>query len=311
MGVGGPGVSQYASYETSYEQRTPYVTAAEYNNSPQSIDTMNLIAGGSAQANQTALVETIGRASSWVDQFTCGAWGTLCATQNTESARIWSGRDGLLKVHPRWWPILSVDSLSYSPVGAGFANAASVTPAGNVWIEPQEFIVNPFASGNFSLSYWPGGVAPTREYYLTYVFTNGWPNTTLAASVAAGATSIQPLNVTGLYPGTMLTLYDLPYDEAIQVSQSYVPGSAIVPFDIPLSFNHGIGATITNLPPAVKQATLLMTTAFIKLRGSGALVVSDMGAQLHQQTGFSQQGGSDVAQAETLLMPFKMVYVGT
>ena len=30
--------------------------------------------------------------------------------------------------------------------------------------------------------------------------------------------------VTGIYPGTMLTLYDLPYDEAIQVSASYVPG---------------------------------------------------------------------------------------
>lgn len=302
--------SALASYDTSYEQRTPYVTANEYNNSPQAMDTMNLIAGGNAQDQLTALTETIGRASSWVDQFTCGAWGTLCATQNTESARVWSSRDGLLKVHPRWWPILSVDSFSYSPVGAGFNNAASVIPNGNVWIEPQEFIVNPFASGNFSLNYWPGGVAPTCEYYITYQFTNGWPNTTLAASVAAGATSIQPLVVTGLYPGTMLTLYDLPNDEAIQISTDYVPGDSVVPFDIPLSYNHAATATITNLPPAIKQATLLATTAFIKQRGSGALVVSDMGAQTHQESGFNQNSGSDWEQAKCLLKPFRQMYVG-
>ena len=129
--------SQYAAYSTSYEQRTPYISTEEYSTSSTGMDTANLISGN-AQANLDALQETIGRASSWVDQECCGAWGTLCATQNIESARVWSSRNGLLKIHPRWWPILSVDAFSYGPIGLGFGNAASITPAGNVWIEPQD-----------------------------------------------------------------------------------------------------------------------------------------------------------------------------
>ena len=58
-------------------------------------------------------------ASSWVDQFTCGAWGSLCATQNHENARIWGNRYGQLNIHPKYWPILSVDHLAIrrSPLG--------------------------------------------------------------------------------------------------------------------------------------------------------------------------------------------------
>ena len=108
----------------------------------------------------------------------------------------------------------------------------------------------------------------------------------------------------------MLTLYDLPNDEAIQVSSAYVPGTATVPFANPLSYNHSTTATISNLPPAVKQATILATTAMIKQRGSGAMVVQDMGAATHQSSGISQNNGSDWDEAKELLMPFRMNYVG-
>ena len=108
----------------------------------------------------------------------------------------------------------------------------------------------------------------------------------------------------------MLTLYDLPYDEAIQVAASYVPGTAVVPFANPLQYAHQTTATISNLPPAVKQAAILATTAFIKLRGSGALVVEDMGAVTHTEGTDVQGSGGDLGEAASLLAPFKMQYVG-
>ena len=311
--------SAFAVYDTSYATRTPYISAAEYNNAPTAMDVNNLIAG-TAQANATALVETINRASSWVDQYVAGAWGSLCATQNAENARVWGNRYGQLVIHPKYWPILSVDAFSYGPMGAGIPSAAaSITPAGSVWIEPQQFVVSPGGSstawtsggltGNWSWGGGAGGIS-TCEYFVNFLYTNGYVNTSLSASVAAGATSIQPLNLTGIYPGTMLTLYDLPNDESIQVASTYVPGTATVPFANPLSYAHSTTATISNLPPAVKQATILATTAMIKQRGSGAMIVQDMGAVTHESMGPSQNSGSDWDQAKMLLSPFRMNYVG-
>lgn len=308
------GVSAFAPYDASYPQRTPYLTALEYQNAPTAMDIGNLIAGGGAQAQSSALTETINRASSWIDQFTCGAWGSLCATQNVENARVWGNRMGQIIVHPKYWPILSVDAFSYSAPGSGvgaaggFATAASITPAGNVWIEPMQFTVQPsgVVTWNVNSSY---GIGP-QEYFCQWTYTNGWPNTTLAASVAAGASSIQVTNALGLYPGTPLTLYELPYDESIVVASTYTVGSTTVPITTTLAYNHTTYATVTNLPPAIKQAAILATTAFIKQRGSGALIVSDMGAatQVQQGTG-AQQSGSDWTQAEMLLQPFKQQVV--
>jgi len=305
----------YANYDQSYTNRVPLLTPQEYNSAPTAMDVANLVSGGS-QANSTALVETIARASSWVDQYVMGSTGTLAATLNTESYRIWSSRDLTLKIHPRFWPILEVDSFSYAPTGGyGFSNAASITPAGNIWIEPQEFVVNLNAGGIFGFNtafngFGGIGVAPCQEYYCTWSYVNGFPLSTLTASVAAGANSITPESVIGMYPGSTLTLYDLPNDEQIQIASTYVPGTATVPLAGTTAYTHAAGVMVTNLPPAVKQAAILATTAFIKQRGSGAMVVQDMGAVTHQSSGFSQNSGSDWAEAELLLDVFRQAYVG-
>ena len=311
--------SAYATYDISYTQRTPYITTTEYINAPTAMDTNNLIAGGNAQVQLQALQEVIGRASSWIDQYTCGAWGTLAATQNVENGRVWGNRSGQLIVHPKYWPILSVDSFSYSAVqteiygygemngGFGLA-AASITPAGNIWIEPQQFVVQPsgVVSWNVNSTY---GIGP-GQYFCQWTYTNGWPISQLAASVSAGATSITPSVVTGIYPGTSLTLYDMPNDERITVASSYVPGSATVPLTSPLLYSHAATAIVTNIPPAIKQAAILLTTAFIKQRGSGALVVQDIGQVTQTQSGHSQNSGADWDQAELLLHPFRQIFVG-
>jgi len=311
--------SAYAAYDTSYSQRTPYLTVQEYQNAPTSMDIFNLIPGGDINVQMQALTEVISRASSWIDQYTCGAWGTLAATQNVENGRVWGNRSGQLIVHPKYWPILSVDAFSYSAVqtqvygygdiqGGFGAAAASITPAGNIWIEPQQFVVQPagVVSWNVNSTY---GIGP-GQYFCQWTYTNGWPISQLSASVSAGATSITPSVVTGIYPGTSLTVYDMPYDEHIQVDSSYVPGSAVVPLTQPLRYAHSTTATITNIPPAIKQAAILATTAFIKQRGSGALVVSDISQVTRTQTGNSQNNGADWDQAQLLLEPFRQIFVG-
>ena len=311
--------SAYAAYDVSYTQRTPYITVQEYQNAPTSMDIFNLIPGGDINVQMQALTETINRASSWIDQFTCGAWGTLCATQNVENGRVWGNRYGQIIVHPKYWPILSVDTFTYSAVSApswgaasngnGFGtNAASITPAGNVWIEPQQFIVQPGGTAQWNLNSTYG--IGTSEYLCEWTYTNGWPVTTLAEPVSAGATSITPVSVTGIYPGTNLNIYDMPNDEPIIVAASYTPSSPVVPLISPLRAAHGTSAMITNIPPAIKQAAILATTAFIKQRGSGALVASDIGEISRTVSGASQNSMSDWDQAETLLKPFRQIMVG-
>lgn len=312
--------SAYSSYNPTYFLRTPYISSAEYTNAPTAMDVNNLVAGGQAAAQQQALIETIARASSWADMFTCGEWGTLAATLEIENARIWGNNQGQLIVHPKYQPILEVASFSYGLSGQA---AASITPAGNCWIEPQQFIVQQtggtFPFNGFSTQFgagsgWGGfGIAGGAQYQCTWSYVSGWPTSTLAASVAAGSNSIQPVSVTGIYPGTQLTIYDLPFDESFIVSSSYVPGSAVVPINQTLQYNHAAGVMVTNLPPAIKQATISATTALIKQRGSGAMIVSDIGDQrtIDQGSGTGVKSqDSDWALAQELLQPFQVKFVG-
>lgn len=303
--------SAYAIYNTSYEQRTPYISFAELAGAPTAQDLFNLLPGGSAQGQQEAAVETIARASAWVDNYTCGTWGTLCATVEVENARVWGSYRGTLAIHTKYQPIVEVKAFSYSAIPGGLSsgNAASITPAGNITIYPQEFEVKLQGVVSLGLNA-PGGIVSRWEYDTSYVYVAGWPNTVLTASVAAGAMSIQPLVVTGMYPGTLLNLYDLPNDEAIQISNTYVPGASIVPLVSPLVYAHATTATVTNLPPSVKQAAIWATTAFLKQRGSGALIAADIGEATRTDTGFAQNAGSDWEQAKLLLNPFRQQYVG-
>ena len=134
--------SAYAPFNTNYglTLTKPYLTTTEYLNAPTAVDTANLLPSGSQLSQTQALAEVIGRASSLIDGECLGAWGTLNATVDVENARIWGNNLGQLIVHPKYWPILEVQSFSY---GNTPSTAASVVPAGNVWIEPTQFIVAP------------------------------------------------------------------------------------------------------------------------------------------------------------------------
>lgn len=299
-------MSAYAPFNTSYGQTASYLTTAEYLSAPTAIDTSNLSTGGAA-SQTTSLYEVIGRASSLIDGECMGAWGTLNATVNVENGRIWGNRRGQLVVNPKYWPILEVDAFSY---GWSPSNSSSVSPASSVQVYPRQFVVSPGA-GTIGLGFnsLGGGIAQC-EYSCVWSYVNGWPNTALAASVTAGATSIMPLNVTGIYPGTNLTVFDAPTDEQITVASTYVPGAAVVPLVSPLLYPHLATVTITNLPKAAKQAAISLTTFLIKNRGSGALVVNDMGAVQKIASGNAQGSMDDYQNAMMAIRHLKSMWAG-
>ncbi len=305
--------SSYAYFDQSYGARTPYITTTEYINAPTAMDYSNLIPGGNAAAQLISLQETINRASSWIDSYTCGAWGTLCATVEQENARVWGSYRGTLLVHPKYWPVVEVQSFAYSDLPGGLisakSNSTTVNPSTSIFVYPQQFEVVQQGVVNMGLAA-KSGIERRFEYDCEWTYVCGWPNTTLAASVAAGSASITPSVVTGFYPNTPMTLYDLPFDEPIKVASHYVAGGSVVPLVSPLQYDHPMTATVTNLPPAIKQAAILATTAFIKQRGSGALIAADIGDLTSTQVGFAQNAGEDWMQVRSILEPFKVKYVG-
>jgi hypothetical protein len=310
--------SAYAPYLQTYGQAIPYLTVTEYQRAPTAIDVNNLISGG-PQVQQVVLQETIGRASAWIDQYvTNSAFGTLCATVNTENAQVWGNRAGQIAVHPKLWPILEVQSFSYTVPGAS-STFSSITPQGNIWIEPQEFIVQPNATYGWNTQIgsnntygggaWPVGIS-TQRYLCQWTYVNGFPNTTLSASVSAGAASVTVTSGIGIYPGTSLRIYDAPNDESVVVASNYTPDTTVVPLVSPVQFNHQSGTSITNLPPSVKQAAILMTTALVKQRGSGALIAMDMGAITQMDNKSPQNVSGDIGLAKELLDNFRQNFIG-
>lgn len=299
-------MSAYAPFNISYADFPSYISAAEYNNAPTAVDTSNLLPNGSTETQAAALVETIARASSVIDGYLFGAYGTLNATVNTENARIWSNRENSFTVHPKYWPVLEVQSFTFGPTPQ---TSASVTPSGNIWIEPSGFVVN--FGGEVGLGLGSlAGVVSCFPYFCQWTYVNGWPNTSLSASVAPSAASVNLTSLTGIYPGTELTIFDLPNDEAITVASTYVPGTSPVPLTGTIQYAHAAGTQVSNIPKRVKQAAISLTTYLIKTRGSGALVIESLNGNVSQDTETVQGAASDLALAKELLAPLRTPYVG-
>ena len=58
----------------------------------------------------------------------------LAATPATESTRTVITRDGRLKLHPKYWPIVQLTGLAYGVQPNGLTQIQDLSPA---WIEPE------------------------------------------------------------------------------------------------------------------------------------------------------------------------------
>jgi hypothetical protein len=284
---------------------TPYLTLAEYKQAPTAIDYNNLVVASADPAVQDAeLSNVIARASSWMDNF-CNQ--VLEATLEEEQQRCRLGSDGTLYLHPSYSPIVAVTSLSY---GMNPNQMTNVSDLSQGWVENQSFIL-PYSSVSTSWSS-QGPLAfgipsrPRGQVFVSYTYIAGYFNDILGASASAGSSSITVAENTGLVSGTKLTIYDGASSENVTVASSYVFGSDTVPLASPLKYAHASGVALSALPPAVKQAAVFVTSAFLKARGDYSLTM--MSTSAVGQAGSTNSGiDHDMNTAKELLYSFKRI----
>lgn len=129
-----------------------------------------------------------------------------------------------------------------------------------------------------------------------------------------GANLVVVTNPTGIYGpdvpngrpfGTQLVIYDGASTETVNVAS--ITGSTLTLTD-PLLYAHQAGVSISSLPPAVKEATILLTSAFVKSRGREAIVMDAIRQSKPTKTTDDFGGATgDAMLAKSLLAPFARV----
>lgn len=291
---------------TTQQFSTPYLTTQEYRDAPTAIDIDNLVFNSSdPDVQNNELANVIARASSWVDTF-CNQ--VLGATSETETQRSRVSSDGYIKWHPRYNPVIALTDLWY---GYPSTNLIHVTDVSSAWIENQQ-ILFPYAyqsalftnQGPLQFGY---PASSGNQVYLKYTYVNGYPNTTIVTAVATQST-LTVGNGIGITAGDQLKIYDGMYSENVTVADTYTFGSTTVPLTSPLIYSHSAGVSISALPPAVKEATILATTAMLKVRGDSSLTMA-VGTLPNQSSApqITQDIGDDMGMAMALLMPYRRI----
>ena len=284
-------------------QSGSYLTIAEYKNAPTAIDYNNLVVGGTSAQQDAELSSVIQRASSWIDIYVNQP---LNAQNFTEQSRARISQEGFLVLSPDYNNIVSLNSLSY---GVTPTNMTAVSDGAlqSCWFEKSQVI---YPMSQVGLSYSSQGPlsfgfppSTRSRIYASYNYTAGFCNG-LIASATAGGTSFTMVDPIGLTAGTVVTIYDGANTEQVVVSPTYAYGSSTVNITGTLKYTHTSGVAVGNMPQAVKEAAILATTEFLKVRGDNSLT---MAVTTRASSGPSVQEiiGSDIALAKQLLAPFR------
>ena len=113
---------------------------------------------------------------------------------------------------------------------------------------------------------------PRQQVYVKYSYDSGYVNNAIATATA-GQTSLTVQDPTGILTGDVFRIYDGASTETVTVGSTYTYGSTTVPLTSALAYTHAAGITLGNLPNAVKQACIMLTTAFIKMRGDSSMTM--------------------------------------
>lgn len=310
-----------APYTASSGNRVPYVTIAELLNSAtaNNLDFSNLINGGDEDAQDSALQQLIVQASTKVDT-TCLGWdGTLCATLNTENLHdVVADRYGRLIIHPKFWPILELQTFS-SGWGPGSNMAAIPLTDENCSIEETQFIItSQSALGStvgVGLNSVIGGGFSGSKKFCEWTYVNGFANCFLAEDAEADATEIVVTaspgssSPCGVYPGRPLTVWDDPTSEGVLIGVGYDQTSLTIPLQQPLLYAHEAGTNVSAVPATIKLATIHFVCDLAIGRGQGGIVLEGMGQITEGGSGKSGDGINHEAHAYDLLDEF-MQYWG-
>jgi hypothetical protein len=265
-----------------------YLTVQEYKNAPTSIDYDNLVVGGNANAQDAELKNVILRASSFMDEYLNQ---NVVANRATETQRVRLNSSGYIALHPNQSPIISLESFYY---GGAPTNLIPLNDPSQCWFEEQQIIIPLSQMATTWSSQGPlafgAGIGGSNQIFAKYTYVAGYANTTVVSGVA-GASTIVVADPIGIIPGELLRISDGANSETVYVSSSYTYGNATITLASPLLYTHATGAAIGNLPNAIKQACILITTAFIKIRGDNSLTMNITTAPQMGLPGSTRYGG--------------------
>ena len=284
-------------------QSGSYLTIAEYKNAPTAIDYNNLVVGGTSAQQDAELASVIQRASSWIDIYVNQP---LIAQNFQEQSRTRITQEGFMVISPDYNNVVALNSLSYGVVPT---NMTTLTDGAlqSCWFEKSQII---YPMSQIGLSYSSQGPlsfgfppSTRSKIYAAYNYCAGYCNG-LISTATAGQSLFTMIDPIGLTAGTVVTIYDGANTEQVVVSPSYTYGSSTVAITSALKYTHASGVAVGNMPQAVKEAAILATTDFLKVRGDNSLT---MAVTTRASSGPSVQSiiGSDLELAKELLAPFR------
>ena len=294
---------------------TPYITPDYLRAAPTGIAWGTIPDRSATIAQQTAeLANICWRATHTVDGI-CNQ--VLRATVDTETHRgpdyrVTVDASGVGRIQVTRWPVLELLGASVSP--------AANFPRSWTTYGPAQLDSTPSMAGVYgSSAYGAGGTGPMsvmcvpgmidwaagRNGYLIHLaYVNGWPHSSLTASVNAGSASVSMDDCTGM-TGALLSVYDGADTETVTVlSTSASTGPGVATLSAPVVFPHPAGVLFTTLPQSVLWATVLLAVSQALTRGATATTVQ-------RQPGTASGSGKDPAEmateAEILLAPYRRV----
>lgn len=272
-----------AGFATTYASHTPYLTYDEWVTAPTAIDTSDLLPNGTPTQQQQLVQNKIEGASSWVDRI---CHQVLAATVDTHRGRYLVNQWGTVKIPLPRKPVLEVLAVlaGHSP-----SVMTPLTSLVDIDIGVYGVIEVPIQNVPYA-RFGSGGSRPIVQV----IYINGFPNTTTTADAAIHATSLLVTSGLGIYPGTVLSVYDTIADnEHVTVASTYVAGSLTVPLVAPTAYAHAAGVSVSNLPPTVKEAAILLTSALIQTRGSDAIVLDSMDTPTKMQAAYGANADAE------------------
>ena len=280
---------------------SPYITVAEYKAAPTALQTSNLVVGGNEAAQDAELARVILRASSYMDEYLNQ---NLVATLTTETQRVRMTPQGYISLHPNNSPIISLNSFQY---GSDPNNLQTLTDPSTAWFENAQVLIPLSQLSTTYSSQGPlafGGASPYTPIFAKYTYVAGFVNT-LTGTVSAAATSLTVTDATGIIPGAQYKIIDGAKTETVTVNTTYTYGSTTVPLVNPLAFAH-TGAVFSNMPQVIKQACILITSAFLKVRGDSSMMMSVTQRPIGQVVG-SDLYGSNIKIALDMIDKYRRV----
>ena len=285
--------------QTGYNEQ-PYITVAEYKNAPTSLDYNNLVVGGNQNAQDAELARVILRATSYLNEYLNQ---DLHANPVTETQRVRMSGEGYIYLHPNKNPIISLSNFQW---GSSPNNLQTLADPSQCWFESQEIVIPLSQINTTYTSQGPlafGSYGPRIPVFTKYTYIAGYVNTTCTG--ALNASTLTVANPSGILPGETYRIIDGANAESVTVASNYTYGATAVPLTAPLAFAH-TGAGFSNMPFAIKQATILMTSAFIKPRGDASMTMN-LTTQPTVNIGNNQRYAGEIAMALDMVNLYRRI----